>query len=93
MSKLTNPEPFGFFRAHPFGWEDCGEADEGATPLYDQDAIDALVDQRDELLAALNQIHDLRPLGVNSTEYSLTVEFLARKAITSAKGKKCQTTK
>ena len=35
-------EPFGYFRALPFGWEDCSENDEGATPLYDQASIDAL---------------------------------------------------
>ena len=65
--KNTPPEPFGHFKAGPFGWTDCAETDEGAQPLYDQAAIDeldekimvadyALMDaerQRDELLAAV----------------------------------------
>lgn len=28
-------EPFGYFRAWPFGWEQCGEHDDGAVALYD----------------------------------------------------------
>ena len=28
------PEPFGYFRAEPFGWTDCSETDEGAIALY-----------------------------------------------------------
>ena len=31
-----NIEPFGYFRALPFGWDSCGENDEGAMPLYEQ---------------------------------------------------------
>ena len=27
-------EPFGYFRAEPFGWTDCAATDEGAIPLY-----------------------------------------------------------
>jgi hypothetical protein len=27
-------EPFGYFRAEPFGWTDCSPTDEGAIPLY-----------------------------------------------------------
>ena len=37
------PEPFGHFKAEPFGWTDCAETDEGARPLFDQDVIDALL--------------------------------------------------
>jgi len=29
-------EPFGYFRAEPFGWTDCAPTDEGAIPLYDK---------------------------------------------------------
>lgn len=29
-------EPFGYFRAEPFGWTDCAETDEGAVALYEQ---------------------------------------------------------
>ena len=28
-------EPFGYFKAEPFGWRDCAETDEGAVALYD----------------------------------------------------------
>ncbi len=52
-----NPEPFGFFRATPCGWEDCAETDEGATPLYDQAAIDKIGEQ---LMAADYALNDAR---------------------------------
>jgi len=33
---LAHPsEPFGYFRAEPFGWTDCDPTDEGAKALYD----------------------------------------------------------
>lgn len=50
------PDPFGFFKAEPFCWTDCAETDEGAQPLFDQAAIDAISKQRDELLAALERL-------------------------------------
>jgi len=28
-------EPFGYFKAEPFGWTDCAETDEGARALYE----------------------------------------------------------
>ena len=39
-------EPFGYFKAEPFGWRDCAETDEGAIALYEApqpqaDALDA----------------------------------------------------
>ena len=48
-------EPFGYFRAEPFGWTDCAESDEGAKPLYEKPqahsdlhaAAQALVDRWD----------------------------------------------
>lgn len=58
MSGQHTPEPFGYFKAEPFGWTDCAETDEVAQPLYDQQAIDALVAERDELMAALEQMAD-----------------------------------
>lgn len=48
-ANLHTPEPFGYFRAEPFGWTDCAETDEGAVALYDQSAVDALMAERDEL--------------------------------------------
>lgn len=41
-------EPFGYFKAEPFGWTDCAPTDEGAIALYEHpaqqpdDARDAL---------------------------------------------------
>jgi hypothetical protein len=29
-------EPFGYFKAEPFGWTDCGKDDEGAIALYEK---------------------------------------------------------
>ena len=40
-----------------------------------------------ELLAALNEIHLLRPIGNDACDYSLTVEHICRTAITKVKGK------
>ena len=31
-------EPFGYFKAEPFGWTDCAETDEGAIALYERPA-------------------------------------------------------
>lgn len=39
------PEPFGYFRAEPFGWTDCSETDEGAVPLYEQAVVTNLQQQ------------------------------------------------
>lgn len=39
-----------------------------------------------ELVGALKEIHCLRPLGESSSEYSLTVEHIARAAIAKATG-------
>ena len=38
LEQQSNPEPFGYFRALPFGWEDCSETDAGAIPLYEHPA-------------------------------------------------------
>ena len=37
-------EPFGYFRALPFGWEQCAETDEGAIALYDRPQKDRPAD-------------------------------------------------
>jgi hypothetical protein len=38
-SEANKPEPVGYFRALPFGWEDCAATDDGAQALYDEGAI------------------------------------------------------
>lgn len=35
LEKLKAQEPFGYFKAEPFGWTDCAETDDGAKPLYE----------------------------------------------------------
>ena len=37
QATLAEPavEPFGYFRAEPFGWTDCAPTDEGAKALYE----------------------------------------------------------
>ena len=53
IQKTNPPEPFGYFRAEPFGWTDCAETDECAQPLYEQCTVDALLNQRADLIYAL----------------------------------------
>ena len=47
-SQTTVQEPFGYFKAEPFGWRDCAETDEGAIALYEapQPQADALDTER-----------------------------------------------
>ncbi|HET8870101.1 MAG TPA: hypothetical protein VFM48_06620, partial [Aquabacterium sp.] len=47
-------EPFGYFRAEPFGWTDCAETDEGAIALYERPAAPA-VPQGAEMPLSMNQ--------------------------------------
>ena len=37
-------EPFGYFKAEPFGWTDCSEDDEGAVALYEHPHQDIVRD-------------------------------------------------
>lgn len=32
---IVTDDPFGFFKAEPFGWTDCAETDEGAKALFE----------------------------------------------------------
>ena len=48
-------EPFGYFKAEPFGWTDCAETDEGAQPMWDNNAMCAIEKQRDDALTAKAQ--------------------------------------
>jgi len=50
----AHQEPFGYFRATPFGWEDCKKDDEGAIALYEHSRPDhaaALADAARDVLA------------------------------------------
>ena len=39
-------EPFGHFRAEPFGWTDCAEDDEGAIALYERPQEVGMTDEQ-----------------------------------------------
>lgn len=56
MNTHAQIEPFGYFRALPFGWEDCSEKDEGAIALYEQSMIDSLLLEIASLKEALKNI-------------------------------------
>lgn len=53
-TKSQTQEPFGYFKAEPFGWRDCAETDEGAIALYEapQPQADARDAQRYRWLRA-----------------------------------------
>jgi hypothetical protein len=38
-------QPFGYFKAEPFGWTDCAETDEGAVALYEHPAAQPVQDK------------------------------------------------
>lgn len=40
----VDSEPFGYFKAEPFGWTDCAETDEGAIALYDKPQPDRVAE-------------------------------------------------
>ena len=58
---LHDTEPFGYFKAQPFGWTDCAEDDDGAVALYEgpqqaeQALTEALALSDDALSHAINQ--------------------------------------
>jgi len=57
ISEASKPEPFGYFRAQPFGWEDCAQGDDGAQALYDDDAIRTQSARIAELEAEIADLH------------------------------------
>lgn len=46
-------EPFGYFKAEPFGWTDCAETDEGAVALYERPNQPAQQPLTDEQIDAM----------------------------------------
>ena len=44
----SQDEPFGYFRAEPFGWTDCAATDEGAIALYERPAAPAVPQREPE---------------------------------------------
>ena len=74
-------EPFGYFRAEPFGWTDCAETDEGAVALYEQP------DQRKPLTDA--EIDQLLPEIVSGGSFTVITygRAVARAIEAKLKGK------
>ena len=58
-------EPFGHFRAEPFGWTDCAKDDEGAIALYEHPMTnpwrDAVIEQLESWHIYVPAIHDNSP--------------------------------
>ena len=80
-------EPFGYFKAEPFGWRDCAETDEGAIALYEAPKPQA--DARDNLLAALENLLASITGGQKQCGHDFDCvcpEDQARSAIAAAKG-------
>lgn len=40
----SSAEPFGYFKAEPFGWTDCAETDDGAIALYTAPPVPSVPD-------------------------------------------------
>lgn len=72
-SEANKPEPFGYFRATPFGWEDCAQGDDGAQALYDETAISTQAARIASLEAERDQLRvEVERLRPNALRY----EFL-----------------
>jgi hypothetical protein len=53
LEAVAAQEPFGYFRALPFGWEQCAETDEGAVALYERPSPTQPPAQADAIKAEL----------------------------------------
>lgn len=56
-------EPFGYFRAEPFGWIDCAPTDEGARPLYERpQAVGRipLTEEHIDAIRAIERAHEIK---------------------------------
>ena len=84
-------EPFGYFRAEPFGWTDCGPDDDGAKALYEWPANTQLTDAAPELLEVLKELAALDfGAQIMNDDDTRRIDFAARKAraaIAKAEGK------
>jgi len=70
-------EPFGYFRAEPFGWTDCSEADEGAVPLYE---LAAITDLENQLSEAELKATNLRQQLAHMTDDAFGLRVMLREA-------------
>ena len=58
LDAIGGQEPFGYFKAEPFGWTACAEGDEGAIALYERPdpRVAVLEEERKSLI---DEIHRL----------------------------------
>jgi hypothetical protein len=54
-AKCEQAEPFGYFKAEPFGWTDCADTDEGAIGLYELPPDQSAEIERLKAQAALDE--------------------------------------
>ena len=66
-------EPFGYFKAEPFGWTDCAETDEGAIALYEAPS------QRTWIGLTDDEFNELYDRYVPLTCYALLIEKVEAK--------------
>ena len=79
QKKATKPaqgEPFGYFRAEPFGWTDCAEDDEGAIALYEHAQEVGLTDEEIKHVCAGIYLSD-HPQGSASYDVALARAIIA----------------
>lgn len=74
----SQDEPFGYFRAEPFGWTDCAATDEGAIALYERPAAPAV--PQGPVCAALGDIVSMWDQHVPS-EYVTPLHMQAKRAL------------
>jgi hypothetical protein len=73
IAELESQEPFGYFKAEPFGWTDCAETDEGAIALYQSPL------QRTWIGLTDDEFNDLYERYVPLTCYGLLIEKVEAK--------------
>ena len=70
---LAQPEqePFGYFKAEPFGWTDCAESDVGAIALYQTPPRRTWVGLTDDEISELSKGHIVRSTYARAIEAKL----------------------
>jgi hypothetical protein len=75
LSKQEQGEPFGYFKAEPFGWTDCAETDKGAVALYEASPQRTWVELTDdEIRSVIAEVSQIPPINFTTTTYARAVE-------------------
>jgi hypothetical protein len=69
----VSSEPFGYFKAEPFGWTDCAKDDEGAIALYEMPQPDRVAELQAKLKASQWKDHNTRELADKLT--TIAIQF------------------